>query len=66
MKRRGMRNIFSDEDVELMLAIRREAEARATKTARRSSRPKGPDQSQAIKTIPDPETTDDERHRSSE
>jgi hypothetical protein len=35
-----MRSVFSDEDIELMLAIRREEEARAAKKARRSSQPK--------------------------
>jgi septal ring factor EnvC (AmiA/AmiB activator) len=38
--RRGMRNIFSDEDIELMLTIRREEEERARKAAQRSSRAK--------------------------
>jgi hypothetical protein len=38
--RRGMRNIFSDEDIELMLTIRREEEERAQKAAQRAARPK--------------------------
>jgi hypothetical protein len=35
-----MRSVFSDEDIELMLAIRREEEAREAKRAKRASRPK--------------------------
>ena len=39
-ERRGMRNIFSDEDIELMLTLRREEEERALRAARRPARAK--------------------------
>jgi hypothetical protein len=48
-----MRSVFSDEDIELMLAIRREEEARAAKAAKRSSRPKRSAQSPAAQATPD-------------
>jgi hypothetical protein len=65
MKRKGMWAVFSDEDIELMLAIRREAEARAAKAAQRTSRPERPAKSREVKTTSDPETTKGERPGSS-
>jgi hypothetical protein len=40
MKRKGMWADFTDEDIELMLTIRREAEERAQRAAQRAARPK--------------------------
>jgi hypothetical protein len=50
-----MRSVFNEEDIELMLAIRREEEARASNAAKRSSRSKRPASSRTITTTPDPE-----------
>jgi hypothetical protein len=44
---------FTEEDIELMLAIRREAEAREAKAAKKSSGPKRSTQSQSVKMTPD-------------
>ena len=52
-RRRGMRNIFTEEDIELMLAIRREEEARAAKAAERVARPKWSAKSHAAQATPD-------------
>lgn len=51
----GMRSIFTEEDIELMLAIRREAEAREAMAVTKSSRSKRSAKSQPVKTTPDPE-----------
>jgi hypothetical protein len=48
-----MRSVFSDEDIELMLAIRREAEARAAKAAKRASRSQRSAQSPGAEATPD-------------
>jgi hypothetical protein len=53
MKRKGMWADFTEEDIELMLAIRREEEARAEKAAERSSRPQRSAQSPAAQATPD-------------
>jgi hypothetical protein len=51
----GMRSIFTEEDIELMLAIRREAKA-----VTKSSRSKRSAKSQPVKTTPDPEAASSE------
>jgi hypothetical protein len=52
MSRRGMWADFTEEDIELMLTIRREAEAREAKKAAKTSRSKPSAQSQPVKTAP--------------
>jgi hypothetical protein len=54
--RRGMRNIFSDEDIELMLTIRREEEERALQAARRSPRGPRPAKPHVVGPAPDRRT----------
>jgi hypothetical protein len=51
--RRGMRSIFTEADIELMLAIRREAEAREARAATKSSQAKRSVKSQLAKATPD-------------
>jgi hypothetical protein len=54
--RRGLGNIFSDEDIELMLTIRREAEERAEKAAQRAARPKRAAKLRVLEAAPDRKT----------
>ena len=54
--RRGMRNIFSDEDIELMIAIRREEEERSLRAAQRSARGKRSVKPRAAEPAPDRRT----------
>jgi hypothetical protein len=51
-----MRNIFSDEDIELMIAIRREEEERALRAARRTARAKRSVKPRAAEPAPDRRT----------
>jgi hypothetical protein len=53
-ERRGMRNVFSDEDIELMIAIRREEEERAQRSARgkRSAKPRAAEPAPDRRTAP--------------
>jgi hypothetical protein len=53
MKRKGMWADFTEEDIELMLTIRREEEARLAKAAKRASRPQRSAQSPAAQATPD-------------
>jgi hypothetical protein len=56
MKRKGMWADFTDEDIELMLTIRREAEERALKAAQRAARPKRAAKPRAAAAAPDRKT----------
>jgi hypothetical protein len=56
MARREMRNIFSDEGIELMLTIRREEEERTQRAAQRSARGKRPVKPRAAEPAPDRRT----------
>jgi hypothetical protein len=47
---------FTDEDIELMLTIRREAEERAKKAAKRTARPKRAAKPRVLEAAPDPKT----------
>jgi hypothetical protein len=60
MKQRGMWADFTEEDIELMLAIRREEEARAAKAAKKSSRPRRTAKPHAVQTAPDPKASSKE------
>jgi hypothetical protein len=51
-----MRNIFSDEDIALMLTIRREAEERAQKAAQRAARPERAAKPRVLEPAPDRRT----------
>jgi hypothetical protein len=53
MNSKGMWVDFTEEDIELMLTIRREAEAREAKKAAKSSRPKRGAKSQTVEIAPD-------------
>ena len=56
MKRRGMWADFTEEDIELMIAIRREEEERALTAARRSARAKRSAKPRAVEPAPDRRT----------
>ena len=55
MKRKGMWADFTEEDIELMLTIRREEEERALKAAQRSARAKAA-KSRVLEPAPDRRT----------
>jgi hypothetical protein len=56
MKREGMRADFIEEDIELMLTIRREQEERALKAAQRSARGKPAARPRVAEPAPDRRT----------
>ena len=56
MKRRGMWADFTEEDIELMIAIRREEEERALRAAQRSARGKRSVKPRAVEPAPDRRT----------
>jgi hypothetical protein len=56
MKRKGMWADFSDEEIELMLTLRREEEERAKKAAQRAARPKRSTKPRVLEPAPDRST----------
>ncbi len=56
MNRKGMWADFSDEEIELMLTIRREAEERARKAAEKAARPRRVAKPRVVEATPDRKT----------
>jgi hypothetical protein len=56
MKRKGMWADFTEEDIELMIAIRRDEEERALKAAQKSARAKRAAKARGLEPAPDRRT----------
>jgi hypothetical protein len=61
MKRKGMWADFTEEDIELMLTIRREEEERALKAARGPARAKRPAKPRVVEPAPERRTVSREK-----